>query len=101
MPANNRNGLTARGFREAMIGAAFRAAREKQKIPLRTLAPAIGVSINTIRWHEAGARLLRTETVDKAAQFMNVPVSHLFEQPPEDPAPEATAKRKRKRKPKA
>lgn len=101
MPANNRNGLIARGFREAMIGAAFRAAREKQKIPLRTLAPAIGVSINTIRWHEAGVRLMRTETVDKAAEFMNVPVSLLFEQPPEEPAPEALVKPKRKRRPKA
>ena len=69
------------GEREAAIGAAFRAARKRRGFTLLQLSAALGCSINSVRWHEAGARLLRTGDLIRAAEAMGVPTTEVL--PPE------------------
>lgn len=69
------------GEKEARIGAAFRAAREAKGVFLADLAAALSCSINSIRWHEAGARMMRTDDLIRAAEVLGLPTSDLL--PPE------------------
>lgn len=68
----------ARGEFEAALGARFREVRKRQKVWLVPLAKALGCSVNTIRWHEYGARMLRADLLVRAAEFMNVPHEDLI-----------------------
>lgn len=56
----------------AALGARFRAIREGKKIFLRDMARRMGVCINTIRWHEAGARMMRADDLVEAARVLQV-----------------------------
>lgn len=47
-----------KGKVEAAHGAAFRQARNAASKTLLETAEALGVSVNTIRWHEAGASIM-------------------------------------------
>jgi transcriptional regulator with XRE-family HTH domain len=67
-----------RGEFEAALGERFRAARRGRKVRLRDLAAALDVSVNTIRWHENGARMLRSDLLVRAAEHMNIPPSELL-----------------------
>lgn len=69
---------TAIGEREAAIGALMRAARKRQRVGLRPLAEHLQCSINTIRWHEAGARMMRADMLSRAADFIGVPPAELI-----------------------
>lgn len=69
---------TPKGDLEALLGVAFRNARRSRAVWLRDLAKVLGVSVNTIRWHESGARMMRTDLLVKAAQHLNVEPSVLL-----------------------
>ena len=62
----------------AALGACFKSVRRRQKVWLRPLAEAMGCSVNTIRWHEAGDRMMRLDEVIKAASIMGVDASELM-----------------------
>lgn len=48
----------AKGPIEALLGDAFKEARRTAGLSLAQTAEALGVGINTIRWHEAGANIM-------------------------------------------
>lgn len=50
------------------LGVAFRRARTAAGVTQEQIKVALGVSINTIRWHEAGARCLRADQLVEAAR---------------------------------
>ena len=61
----------------AALGARFKAVRRQHKVWLKPLAEALGCSLNTIRWHEAGARMMRLDDIVKAAGVMGVDPAEL------------------------
>lgn len=63
----------------ARLGEQFRAVRKRQKITLKDLAAQMNVSVNTIRWHEAGDRMLRTDQISEAARCLGVLARELTE----------------------
>jgi transcriptional regulator with XRE-family HTH domain len=66
-----------RGAVEAALGARFRLMRRQQKVSLLAVAQGLGCSINTVRWHEAGARMLRTDDLVRAALIIGVDPAEL------------------------
>ncbi|CAB4130394.1 HTH_XRE domain containing protein [uncultured Caudovirales phage] len=68
------------------MGALFRAERRRNRVWLKDMAKALGVSVNTIRWHENGARMMRSDLLVRAAEIMGVDPAILLraEQPKED-----------------
>lgn len=64
----------------AKLGARFQATRNRYgcKVTLTDLAKQLNVSMNTLRWHEAGARMLRADQIAKAAEIMGVPPGDLL-----------------------
>ena len=52
------------------LGARLRVEREAHGISLEDFARAMGGSINTIRWHEAGSRMLRGDDLVQAARIL-------------------------------
>ena len=70
----------------AALGSRFRDVRRRQKVYLRPLAEALGCSLNTVRWHEAGARMLRLDQVVQAASIMGVDAAELLPTRQEDAA---------------
>lgn len=104
-PAVRGEALVPQGEMQAQLGRLFRTARRKNKVWLIPLAARLGVSVNMIRWHEAGVRSLRADLLIQAAEIIGVPVSALLEPPPEGVEDEAAAqaqpKPKRKRRPEA
>ena len=73
------NSLTASSELEARIGENFRLVRRSRKVWLTTLAEALGVSVNTIRWHEAGVRSMRSDLIVRAAEVIGVPAAELLQ----------------------
>lgn len=69
----------------AALGERFRKARERRDFGLKALSDAIGLSINTIRWHEAGARMMRLDQVEEAARAMGCDVAELTSEGVEQP----------------
>lgn len=66
------------------LGARLRVEREAQGITLGDLASALGVAINTVRWHEAGSRLMRADELAAAAKWLRLdPPSLLVPHDPE------------------
>jgi transcriptional regulator with XRE-family HTH domain len=63
---------------EEALGAAFRAARRANKVSLTAMAQKLGCSINTVRWHEAGARSLRADDLVRAADIIGVDATVLL-----------------------
>lgn len=64
----------------AALGARFREVRRAHKVYLRPLAEAMGCSLNKIRWHEAGHRMLRLDEVVQAAKVIGVAPAELLPQ---------------------
>jgi transcriptional regulator with XRE-family HTH domain len=64
---------------EARLGERFRVERKRADVRLRELAETLGVSINTIRWHEYGARMMRADLIVRAAGRMGVEPGVLLE----------------------
>lgn len=71
-----------RGALEVNLGSAFRAAREAANMTLVDLSQRLDCSVNTIRWHEAGARPMRSDMLSMAAQIMDVPAGQLLGEAP-------------------
>lgn len=69
---------TPKGDFHAALGERFKAVRRGRKVWLRDLAKELGVSVNTIRWHESGARMLRVDLLVKAADHMGVEPGELL-----------------------
>lgn len=67
------------------LGRYFRHYREAANITLRDMAERMGMSINTIRWHEAGIRLLRVPEIWRASAILGVTPDRLLD-PSFDPA---------------
>ena len=61
------------------LGRAFRFYREAAGITLRAMSRKMGMSINTIRMHEAGARIMRVEDVWRAAKILGVTNDRLLD----------------------
>lgn len=59
-----------KGELEAAHGAAFKAARTAKSWTLVQIAEALGVGINSVRWHEAGAVIMPPDKVIKAARLL-------------------------------
>lgn len=60
----------ARSPEAARIGAAFKAARKARGVTLEQMAKALETTINSVRWHEAGATLFRADKIARAAEFL-------------------------------
>lgn len=71
---------------EQALGRRFREVRKRQKVRLLDLSQALGCSINTVRWHEAGARMLRTDDLIRCAGVMGVDPAELTVNPPQEAA---------------
>ncbi|HEY6967367.1 MAG TPA: helix-turn-helix transcriptional regulator [Burkholderiales bacterium] len=54
------------------LGELFAEWRRKRKVGLRAIAGSLQVSVNTIRWHEAGDVSLRADMIVRAARVMRV-----------------------------
>lgn len=61
------------------LGRAFRFYREAAGITLREMSKRLGVSINPIRMHEAGERLLRITDIWRAAKILGVTNDRLLD----------------------
>ena len=61
------------------LGKAFRYYREAANLTLRDMAERMGMSINTIRYHEAGMRLLRLPDIWRAAHVLGVTADRLLD----------------------
>lgn len=61
----------------AALGSRFRSVRESRHVKLKDLATHLGTTINTIRWHEAGATLMRLDMLVAAAEFIGVTLHDL------------------------
>jgi transcriptional regulator with XRE-family HTH domain len=59
------------------LGELFLAARKANGINLKELAQRMGRSINTVRWHENGARSLRADDLVMAARIMGCSATSL------------------------
>jgi transcriptional regulator with XRE-family HTH domain len=68
----------AKNIDAAALGARLRIEREAHGITLSDLALALGVSINTIRWHESGARMMRSDEVAMAAKVLRLDAGDLM-----------------------
>lgn len=68
-----------KGELEVALGAQFRETRRSREIWLRDLSKRLGVSVNTLRWHEAGARMMRVDQLVKAAAIIGVRPIELIE----------------------
>jgi transcriptional regulator with XRE-family HTH domain len=64
------------------LGRLFRMAREAAGMTLRQVAHDMGMSINTIRWHEAGTRCLRSDDLIAAARLIGTDPRLLIANPP-------------------
>jgi transcriptional regulator with XRE-family HTH domain len=82
-----------RGEMEASIGARFRDIRKGCRVALKPLAAHLRCSVNTVRWHEAGARMMRADLIVRAAEFMAVNPQELL-----PPAGKQEAKRTTRKK---
>lgn len=77
-PTRSGTKLTAKGDVERALGARFREVRRRQKCWLMNLSRALNCSVNTIRWHEAGARMMRADMIVRAAAVMGVSPDELL-----------------------
>lgn len=68
-----------KGDVEMALGEQFRAVRRRQKVWLRDLAKKLECSVNTVRWHEAGARMMRADMIIKSAEYMGVSANELMQ----------------------
>ena len=67
-----------KGDLQARLGERFRAVRRARGVWLRDMAQALKCSVNTIRWHEAGARMMRADMIVRAAAIMGVSPDELL-----------------------
>ena len=68
----------------ACLGRSFRFYREAAGLTLRDMAEKMAMSINPIRYHEAGVRLLRIPDIWRAATVLGVTPDRLLD-PAVDP----------------
>lgn len=73
----------ARSPEAARLGDAFRAMRKARGLSLTDMAKALQCSINTVRWHEAGATLFRADMMERAAGHLQCTVDELMTGPSE------------------
>lgn len=73
--------MEPKGNLEVTVGAVFRARREAARVTQPELARAIGRCVNTIRWHEAGIRMLRATDIMRAADVFGCPPGDLLPPP--------------------
>ncbi|CAB4122665.1 HTH_XRE domain containing protein [uncultured Caudovirales phage] len=59
-----------RGEVEIELGERFRRVRKSCGMSLAELSLGLKCSINTLRWHEAGARPLRVDEIVRSAEIM-------------------------------
>lgn len=67
-----------RGDIEAALGERFRVVRRTNKVWLKDLAKHLDCSVNTLRWHEAGARMMRADMLARAANVIGVAPEELM-----------------------
>jgi transcriptional regulator with XRE-family HTH domain len=67
-----------KGELQARLGERFRTVRRSRGIWLRDMAAKLRCSVNTVRWHESGARMLRVDTIVEAAKLLDVNPSVLL-----------------------
>ncbi len=66
------------GKKEADAGKRLRELRRSLKISQATMATELGCSINTLRWHEGGARIFRADRLGKAAKILSCRIEELL-----------------------
>lgn len=67
--------LVAAGPDEARLGILFRRARKASGKTIAQTAKALACSINPIRWHESGTRMLRLDDVARAAALFGCDIA--------------------------
>lgn len=81
---------------EACLGATFRAERKARGVSQGRIAKGLGVSINTVRWHEAGARSMRLADIVRAACIIGCrPEALILARSAAKPSPAAGRRAKR------
>lgn len=80
---------------EQRLGRNFRRYRRAKKLTLRQMADELGCSINTIRYHEGGSRLLRVKEIWRAASILGVAANKLLD-PKVEPLAQPASQPKRK-----
>jgi transcriptional regulator with XRE-family HTH domain len=88
--------LTAKSEWHQRLGQRFRREREKRDVTLRAIAESIGCCSFTLRRHEAGEMMLRTDDLVKAAEAIGVEptallVAHKRRRKPKTERTDATA----------
>lgn len=68
-----------KGEGQVAVGQLFRAMRKKKKVGLSKMASELGVSINTLRWHENGSRPMRVDMLIEAARVLGCTTTELIE----------------------
>jgi transcriptional regulator with XRE-family HTH domain len=61
------------GDLQVAIGMRFRKLRKSKKMSLITLSKQLRCSVNSIRWMEAGHRMMRFDHIVLAAQILGIP----------------------------
>lgn len=69
---------TPKGELQARLGERFRTVRRARGVWLRDMASVLRCSVNTIRWHENGARMFRADAIVEAAKHLQVPAAVLL-----------------------
>ncbi|CAB4180383.1 HTH_XRE domain containing protein [uncultured Caudovirales phage] len=66
---------------QVALGKLFADVRTSKGVGLRKMAAALEVSVNTVRWHEAGHRSLRADLIVRAARVIRVTPGRLINIP--------------------
>ncbi len=67
-----------------LLGGCLHRWRERNRLPLRSIAEYLGVTCATVSCWESGKRFPSGKHIDAIAEMMNVPAYHLFcpDEPP-------------------
>jgi transcriptional regulator with XRE-family HTH domain len=78
MPRRSEGKLPPKNDHCQALGRLFRDYRERRKLTLRQLANGVGLCEFTLRRHEAGNMMLRTDDLEHAAGIMGIDAAHLL-----------------------
>lgn len=56
---------------EMQLGLTFRRLRKAKGFSMRGIARRMGIAVNSVRWHEAGATMLRADDLLKATEILD------------------------------
>lgn len=78
MPRKSEGRLPPKDDECAVLGGMFRIERERAGLTLSSLEKATGICVMTLRRHEAGNLMMRTDDLTRSARALNVDPALLF-----------------------